>query len=164
MNLGGVVSPRAKQSKGQNSPAPTAVPTQSPNSTTTTTTPASVNQQASQPQNNGITHIAQTTQHENAQHNGHQNGINRTPTMKDHGSIVSINLIEFAPLNSNCVNFHTLTHIQPPMTFYPTYHTTPTTTDQTWQNQFMNQIPQNAVTVAPTMGHIELQQVSFGQL
>lgn len=46
------------------------------------------------------------------------------------------------------------------MTFYPTYHTTPTTTDQTWQNQFMNQIPQNAVaSVAPSMGHIELQQV-----
>lgn len=28
----------------------------------------------------------------------------------------------------------------------------------------MNQIPQNAVTIAPTMGHIELQQVRFWQL
>lgn len=158
LNLGGVVSPRAKQPKGQNSPAPAAVPTQSPNSTTTTTTTASVqNQQASQP---NITHIAQSPQLDNSQHNGHQNGINRTPTMKDHGSIVSSTNFSNFNTNNNNLNFQTF-HRQPPMTFYPTYHTTPTTTDQTWQNQFMNQIPQNAsvATVAPTMGHIELQQV-----
>jgi hypothetical protein len=33
LNLGGVVSPRAKQSKASNSPAPAAVPQQSPNTT-----------------------------------------------------------------------------------------------------------------------------------
>jgi hypothetical protein len=50
------------------------------------------------------------------------------------------------------------------MTFYPTWQATPpapTTTDQSWQNQFMNQIPQTSiasVTSSP-MTHIELQQV-----
>lgn len=33
LNLGGVVSPRAKQSKASNSPAPATVPQQSPNTT-----------------------------------------------------------------------------------------------------------------------------------
>lgn len=53
------------------------------------------------------------------------------------------------------------------MTFYPTWQATPpapTTTDQSWQNQFMNQIPQTSiasVTSSP-MTHIELQQVIKG--
>lgn len=53
LNLGGVVSPRAKQSqKASNSPAPAAVPQQSPNTT------SSINQQSNQQTN--LTGLAAT--------------------------------------------------------------------------------------------------------
>lgn len=54
------------------------------------------------------------------------------------------------------------------MAFYPTWQAaTTTTTDQTWQNQFIQQIPQNgsspsvtATAIAP-LNSLEFQQVNY---
>jgi hypothetical protein len=82
LNLGGVVSPRAKQTKAANSPAPAAVPQQSPNAT------SGLNQQQNQQQANliGITTTqitAQQPQQQSQQTNIQQIPSSTVQTMKE---------------------------------------------------------------------------------
>jgi hypothetical protein len=65
--------------------------------------------------------------------------------------------------------FSSFFFFQTPMAFYPTWQTTatPATTEQAWQNQFIQQIPQNgsapsvtATAIAP-LNSIDFQQVKL---
>lgn len=83
LNLGGVVSPRVKQSKASNSPAPAAVPQQSPNTT------SGVNHQANHQQTNLQITAQQPQQSDTQQVNTQQIPSSISQTMKEQTPMVN---------------------------------------------------------------------------
>ncbi|XP_055700895.1 methylcytosine dioxygenase TET isoform X2 [Phlebotomus papatasi] len=138
LKFGTVISPRPQPPTSSISPAPAAVPQPSPNTTTASTTNQLV--VVSGGSGGGVVNPPVVAQ---AQHN-QQNQQSQQQAVSAGGTTVQT--MKDQPQQPMA-----------PMAFYPTWQADPS---QGWQNQFIQQIPQNSPAITP-LNTIEFQPQSY---